>query len=72
MLIRRLIVSIGFGWAVRVIPPFVADKVGNLNIMMPSTILCGVILLAWPSIHSLGQLVAAAVFLASSVVQHKL
>lgn len=55
----------------RVLPAMLADRVGNLSIIVPATLLAGAATLAWSRVHDAGGLVAAAVLLgfASGAIQ---
>lgn len=55
----------------RVLPAMLADRVGNLSIIIPATLLAGAATLAWSRVHDAGGLVAAAVLLgfASGAIQ---
>lgn len=55
----------------RIFPSMIADKIGNLSVMIPSVLLSGIIALAWISISSQPSLIAASVFfgLASGSIQ---
>ncbi|KAL8766517.1 MAG: hypothetical protein Q9209_006733 [Squamulea sp. 1 TL-2023] len=45
----------------RTLPPFIADKTGNLAILVPCTLLSAVILFAWIRVNSQNGLIVAAV-----------
>lgn len=54
-------VAIGFLW--RLLPNYIADIVGPLNVMLPFTLVCGVMMYAWIGIHSRATLfVFAAIY----------
>ncbi|CAI7581360.1 unnamed protein product [Penicillium palitans] len=46
----------------RVMPSIIADKIGNLSVMIPSVLLTGILMLAWISVESQSGLIAIAVF----------
>ncbi|KAH8888063.1 putative monocarboxylate permease [Thozetella sp. PMI_491] len=45
----------------RLFPSMIADRAGNLNIMIPSVLLSGVIMLAWTRIETQGALIAVSI-----------
>ncbi|EEA25305.1 hypothetical protein TMatcc_006470 [Talaromyces marneffei ATCC 18224] len=45
----------------RVMPSIIADKVGNLSVMIPSVLLTGIMMLAWNSVGSQSALIAISV-----------
>ncbi|KAK0727802.1 putative monocarboxylate permease [Lasiosphaeria miniovina] len=47
----------------RIVPSMIADKVGNMSIMIPAVLFSGVITLAWIGAHTQSGLIAAAFFL---------
>ncbi|KAF2109354.1 putative monocarboxylate permease [Lophiotrema nucula] len=49
------------GTAGRIVPNFIADRVGNLNVIIPITYISALILLLWLTVHSTGNLVAIAI-----------
>lgn len=46
----------------RVLPSIIADKIGNLSVMIPSVLLTGILMLAWISVKSQSGLIAIAFF----------
>lgn len=46
----------------RVLPSIIADKIGNLSVMIPSVLLTGILMLAWISVKSQSGLIAISVF----------
>ncbi|OQE43348.1 hypothetical protein PENCOP_c003G06762 [Penicillium coprophilum] len=46
----------------RVMPSIIADKIGNLSVMIPSVLLTGILMLAWISVGSQSGLIAISVF----------
>lgn len=46
----------------RVIPSIIADKIGNMSVMIPSVLLTGILMLAWISVESQSGLIAISVF----------
>ncbi|KAJ5890550.1 monocarboxylate permease [Penicillium subrubescens] len=46
----------------RVIPPIIADRIGNMSVMIPSVLLTGILMLAWISVESQSGLIAISVF----------
>jgi predicted MFS family arabinose efflux permease len=46
----------------RVMPSIIADKIGNLSVMIPSVLLTGILMLAWISVESQSGLIAISVF----------
>jgi MFS family permease len=46
----------------RVIPSIIADKVGNLSVMIPSVLLTGILMLAWIGVESQSGLIAISLF----------
>lgn len=55
----------------RVLTSMIADKIGNLSVMIPSVLLTGIFMLAWISVNSQAGLIAISVFvgLASGSIQ---
>ncbi|KAK4189131.1 major facilitator superfamily domain-containing protein [Podospora australis] len=47
----------------RIAPSIIADKIGNLSVMIPAVLLSGIISLAWIKAETEGGLIAAALFL---------
>ncbi|KAI4129387.1 MAG: hypothetical protein LQ347_003794 [Umbilicaria vellea] len=47
----------------RIFPSLLADKVGNLTVMVPAVLLSGVIILAWISVQAQSSLIAISVFI---------
>ena len=47
----------------RIFPSLLADKVGNLSVMVPAVLLSGVIILAWISVQAQSPLIAISVFI---------
>ncbi|ROV87530.1 hypothetical protein VMCG_10686 [Cytospora schulzeri] len=47
----------------RIFPALLADKIGNLHIIIPSVLLSGVITLSWISVETQSSLIAISVFL---------
>ncbi|KAG0645050.1 Aspyridones efflux apdF [Hyphodiscus hymeniophilus] len=41
----------------RIVPNFFSDRIGPLNVIMPFSILCGIIAFSWTSIQSTGSLI---------------
>ncbi|KAI1458557.1 MFS general substrate transporter [Annulohypoxylon moriforme] len=54
--LNLLLVLNGIGVLGRLLPNHLADKVGPLNMMIPTCLACGVCLLAWMAVHTPGQL----------------
>ncbi|KAI1371581.1 putative monocarboxylate permease [Hypoxylon crocopeplum] len=50
----------------RIFPSIIADKIGNLSIMIPAVLLSGVITLAWIRVSTEGALIAISVLLGLS------
>lgn len=46
----------------RVVPNFFADRTGPLNVIGPFCAFCALVAFCWPSVHSLGQIVAFCIF----------
>jgi MFS family permease len=46
----------------RVIPSIIADRIGNMSVMIPSVLLTGILMLAWISVESQSGLIAISVF----------
>lgn len=54
-------VAIGFLW--RLLPNYLADRTGAVNVMLPFTVLCGIMMYAWIGVHSKASLfVFAAIY----------
>ncbi|KAL4862662.1 major facilitator superfamily domain-containing protein [Aspergillus spectabilis] len=45
----------------RLLPPFFADMIGNVNVMLPSTLICAVLLFCWIAIESLASLIVVSI-----------
>ncbi|KAI0893157.1 MFS general substrate transporter [Annulohypoxylon nitens] len=54
--LNLLLVLNGIGILGRLLPNHLADKVGPLNMMIPTCLACGVCLLAWMAVHTPAQL----------------
>jgi MFS family permease len=46
----------------RILPSIIADKIGNLSVMIPSVLLSGILMLAWISVKSQSGLIAISFF----------
>lgn len=46
----------------RVMPSIIADRIGNLSVMIPSVLLTGILMLTWISVESQAGLIAISVF----------
>jgi MFS family permease len=44
----------------RIAPTALADRVGTLNTIIPCTLMCGALLIAWTAVHSTGALIVFA------------
>ncbi|KAG9666824.1 MFS monocarboxylate transporter-like protein, partial [Aureobasidium melanogenum] len=54
-------VAVGFLW--RLLPNYFSDRIGAVNVMMPFTLVCGVMMYAWTGIHTKASLfVFAAIY----------
>ncbi|KAK6000557.1 hypothetical protein QM012_003803 [Aureobasidium pullulans] len=54
-------VAIGFLW--RLLPNYLSDRMGAINVMLPFTVLCGIMMYAWVGVHSKASLfVFAAIY----------
>lgn len=60
--LNLLLVANGVGVLGRILPNYFADKVGPLNLMVPSCGLTGIVLFAWIAVRSPPQLYAWTVF----------
>ncbi|GAM43298.1 hypothetical protein TCE0_047f17999 [Talaromyces pinophilus] len=45
----------------RVAPPYFADKIGNVNVMLPATLICAILMLCWISVKSLASLIVVSI-----------
>ncbi|CEJ60329.1 hypothetical protein PMG11_08906 [Penicillium brasilianum] len=45
----------------RLLPPYFADKIGNVNVMLPSTLICAVLLFCWIAVKSLAGLIVISI-----------
>ncbi|KAH8595867.1 hypothetical protein B0O99DRAFT_686390 [Bisporella sp. PMI_857] len=45
----------------RLLLPYIADKIGNINIMFPSTVFCAVLLLCWVAVRTLAGLLVVLI-----------
>ncbi|KAH8197775.1 hypothetical protein TruAng_008064 [Truncatella angustata] len=45
----------------RVLPPFFADRIGNINVMLPATLICGILLFFWLAVKSLTGLIIISI-----------
>ena len=67
--INLLLVIVCMGFLFRLIPPYIADRVGALNVLIPFAFMCGIMMFGWIGIHSLGALYAfAAIYGSGSAV----
>lgn len=46
----------------RIVPNFYADLIGPLNMILPCTLVCGIIALCWTSISSAGNIIVFCIF----------
>lgn len=46
----------------RLSPSLFADRLGPLNLLLPGSLMCGVLLFAWMGVHNPGGLYAWAIF----------
>jgi len=54
-------VAVGFLW--RLLPNYFADRMGAVNVMLPFSLLCGIMIYAWIGVHSKASLfVFAAIY----------
>ena len=69
--INLLLVQICMGFVFRILPTYYADKIGNLNTLIPFTFICSIMMFGWIGVHSVGSLYAFAVIYgsASAVLQ---
>lgn len=57
------------GFIFRLLPTYYADKIGSLNVLIPFSFLCGIMMYSWIGIHTIGGLFAfAAVYGSGSAV----
>ncbi|GIJ86428.1 hypothetical protein Asppvi_005317 [Aspergillus pseudoviridinutans] len=49
------------GMVGRLLPNALADKVGNLNVIVPCAYISGIVVLCWISVHHLGNLIATSI-----------
>jgi MFS family permease len=57
------------GFLFRIVPPYMADKFGALNVLIPFTFMSGIMMFGWIGIHSIGSLYAfAAIYGSGSAV----
>ncbi|KAI0381105.1 MFS general substrate transporter [Hypomontagnella monticulosa] len=54
--LNLLLLLNGIGIVGRLLPNYLADRVGPLNLMIPTCLGCGVTVLAWMAVHTPGQL----------------
>ena len=67
--INLLLTTICMGFVFRLLPNWLADRVGSLNVMIPFAFVCGIMMFAWIGIHSIGSLFAfAAIYGSGSAV----
>ncbi|XP_014556738.1 hypothetical protein COCVIDRAFT_98863 [Bipolaris victoriae FI3] len=67
--INLLLVQVAMGFLFRILPTYYADKIGGLNVLIPFAFLCGIMMLAWIGIKSIGTLyVFAAIYGSGSAV----
>jgi MFS family permease len=59
--INLLLVQVCMGFVFRVLPSYYADKVGSLNVLLPSTFVCGIMMFGWIGIKSVSTLYVFAV-----------
>ncbi|OCK76328.1 putative monocarboxylate permease [Lepidopterella palustris CBS 459.81] len=45
----------------RIVPNFIADRVGNLNVIIPITYISGLIVLLWLTVHHTGNLITISI-----------
>jgi len=58
--INLLLTIVCMGFIFRLLPTYFADKLGTLNVLIPFALLCGVMMLGWIGVHSVGGLFAFA------------
>jgi MFS family permease len=63
--INLLLVQICMGFVFRLLPSYFADKIGSLNVLIPFTFICGIMMFGWIGIHSVGALYGFAVIYGS-------
>lgn len=67
--INLLLVVVSMGFLFRIIPPYIADKFGVLNVLIPFAFMSGIMMFGWIGIHSIGALYAfAAIYGSGSAV----
>jgi MFS family permease len=69
--INLLLAQISMGFLFRLLPSYIADKIGPLNVLIPFAFVCGLMMFAWIGIRSIGTLYVFAVIYgsASAVIQ---
>ncbi|KAK7181556.1 hypothetical protein DPSP01_008952 [Paraphaeosphaeria sporulosa] len=67
--INLLLVTVCMGFIFRLLPTYYADKIGSLNVLIPFSFLCSIMMYSWIGIHTIGGLYAfAAVYGSGSAV----
>ncbi|KAK4613870.1 MFS-type transporter [Fulvia fulva] len=67
--INLLLTIVCTGFVFRLLPNWIADRFGSLNVMIPFAFLCGIMMFGWIGIHSTGALFAfAAIYGSGSAV----
>lgn len=46
----------GAGFICRLLPNYIADRLGTLNVLIPFAYLCGIMMFGWIGVHSLAAL----------------
>ncbi|TKA70654.1 hypothetical protein B0A55_08767 [Friedmanniomyces simplex] len=65
--INLLLTMVCMGFVFRLVPNYLADRLGALNVMVPFVFLCGIMMFGWIGIHTPGTLyVFAAIYGAGS------
>ncbi|KAF2736695.1 MFS general substrate transporter [Polyplosphaeria fusca] len=64
--INLLMVQVSMGFVFRLLPSYIADKIGALNVLIPFAFICGIAMFGWIGIHSVGALYVFAVVYGSS------